>query len=103
MNGDLCTSFHEACLKLGLLENNNHYYLAMQQASLSNLPSTICMLFVVILAWCEPSNPSKLYDSFKDAMAEDLKKGTALCKLIQDCKAIVIDEAPMTHKAAMEA
>ena len=32
-----------------------------------------------------------------------LKKGTALCKLIQDCKAIIVDEAPMTDKAAFEA
>jgi len=71
VNGDLCTSFHEACLKLGLLENDNHYYLAMQEASLSNSPSTIRTLFAVILAWCEPSNPSELYDSFKDAMAQD--------------------------------
>ena len=23
VNGDLCSSFHEACLKLGLLEDNN--------------------------------------------------------------------------------
>ena len=51
VNGDLCSSFHEACLKLGLLENDNHYYLAMQEESLSNSPSTICTLFAVILAW----------------------------------------------------
>ena len=71
VNGDLRASFHEACLKLGLLENDNHYYLAMQEASLSNSSSTIRTLFAVILAWCEPSNPTELYDSFKDAMAED--------------------------------
>ena len=33
----------------------------------------------------------------------NIKKGTALCRLIQDCAAIVIDEAPMTHKVAFEA
>ena len=63
--------FHEACLKLGLLENDNHYYLTMQEASSSNSPSTIRTLFAVILAWCELSNPTELYESFKDAMAED--------------------------------
>ena len=33
----------------------------------------------------------------------NIKKGTTLCTLIQDCKAIVIDEAPMTHRVAFEA
>ena len=33
----------------------------------------------------------------------NIKKGTALCKVIQDCKAIIIDEAPMTNKLAFEA
>ena len=59
VKGDLCSSFHEAYLKLGLLENDNHYYLAMQEASLSNSPSTI-RTFAVILVWCELSNPTAL-------------------------------------------
>jgi len=31
-----------------------------------------------------------------------LKKGTALCRVIQEGKAIVVDEAPMTNKLAFE-
>jgi len=37
----------------------------MQEASI------IHTLFAVVLAWCEPSNPSELYNSFKGTMAED--------------------------------
>ena len=68
--GDLCSSFHEACLRLGLLEDDNQYYLAMQEA-VSNLAASLCSLFVVILTWCEPSNPLDICDHHKESMAED--------------------------------
>ena len=32
-----------------------------------------------------------------------IKRGTALCKVIQEAKAIVVDEAPMTNRHAIEA
>ena len=44
-------------LKLGLLEDDNHYHLAMQEASFNKSSSTIHALFAIVLAWCEPSNP----------------------------------------------
>ena len=43
----------------------------MQEASLSNSPTGIRTLFAVILVWCEPSDPTELYDTYKDIMAED--------------------------------
>jgi len=71
VNGDLCSSFLEACLKLGLLEDDNQYHLAMEEAIVSNSPTSIHTLFAVILAWCEPSNPLDIYDNHKEAMVED--------------------------------
>ena len=71
VDGDLCSSFHEACLKLGLLEDDNQYHLAMEEAIISNSPASIRTLFAVILAWCEPSNPTEIYDNHKEALAED--------------------------------
>ena len=71
VDGDLCSSFHEACLKLGLLEDDNQYHLAMEEAIVSNSSASIRTLFAVILAWCEPSNPLEIYDNHKEAMAED--------------------------------
>jgi len=71
VDGDLCSSFREACLKMGLLEDDNQYHLAMEEAIVSNSPASIRTLFAVILAWCEPSNPLEIYDNHKEAMAED--------------------------------
>ena len=41
VNGELCSSFREACLKLGLLEDDNQYHLAMKEATVSNSPASL--------------------------------------------------------------
>ena len=70
VNGDLCSSFREACFKLGLLEDSQ-YHLAMEEASMGNSPASLRSLFAVILTWCEPSSPLEIYEHHKEAMAED--------------------------------
>ena len=71
VEGDLCSSFRDACLRLGLLEDDNQYHLAMDEASVSNSPASLRTLFAVILTWCEPSNPLEIYENHKEDMAED--------------------------------
>ena len=71
VEGNLCGSFREACLRLGLLEDDNQYHLAMQEAAVSNSASSLRSLFAVILTWCEPSNPLDIYEHHKESMAED--------------------------------
>ena len=71
VEGSLCSSFCEACFRLGLLEDDNQYHLAMQEASVSNSAASLRSLFAVILTWCEPSNPLDIYEHHKEAMAED--------------------------------
>ena len=71
VNGDLCSSFREACFKLGLLEDDNQYHLAMEEASVSNSAASLRSLFAVILTWCEPSNPLEIYEHHREAMTED--------------------------------
>ena len=71
MEGDICSSFREACFRLGLLVDDNQYRLAMQEASVSNSTSSLHPLFAVILTWCEASNPLDIYERHKEHMAED--------------------------------
>jgi len=58
-------------LRLGLLEDDNQYHLAMQEASVSNSTSSLRSLFAVILTWCEPSNPLDIYEHHKESMVGD--------------------------------
>ena len=48
VEGNLCSSFHEACFRLGLFEDDSQYHLAMQEASVSNSASSFCSLFALI-------------------------------------------------------
>ena len=71
VEGSLCSSFHEACFRLGVLEDDNQYHLEMQEVSVSNSAVSLRSLFAVILTWCEPSNPLDIYEHHKESMAED--------------------------------
>ena len=53
----------------------------MEEAIVSNSPASIRTLFAVILAWCEPSNPVDIYDSHKEAIAEDFLHQQRTCTL----------------------
>ena len=43
----------------------------MEEATVSNSPSSVRSLFAVILVWCEPSNLLKIYDNHKEALVKD--------------------------------
>ena len=53
-----------------LLDDDNLYHLAMQEAAVSNSAASFRSLFAAILTWCEPSNPFDIYDYHKESMAE---------------------------------
>ena len=71
VEGNLCSSFREACFRLGLLKDDNQYHLAMQEAAVSNSAASLRSLFAAILTWCKPSNPLDIYDHHKESIAED--------------------------------
>ena len=71
VESDLCNSFREACIRLGLPEDDNQYHLAMQEAAVSNSAASLRSLFAMILTWCEPSNPLDIYQHHKESLAED--------------------------------
>ena len=49
VEGDLCSSFREACFRLGLLEDDNQYLAMQEEALVSNSASSLRSLFAVIL------------------------------------------------------
>lgn len=67
-------SYHEACLAMGLLENDNQWDETLKEAKDSDSPSKLRNLFAVILSFCEPANSKLLWESHKDSMSEDILK-----------------------------
>lgn len=72
INGEICETFREACLKLGLLENDEHWDTALTEATLTCLPQQIRTLFAIILTTCAPSDPKSLWEKHKESLSEDV-------------------------------
>jgi hypothetical protein len=60
VEGEECQTFREACQKLGLLENDQHWDITMSEILLSCFPPQLRGLFAIILKTCETSNPKTL-------------------------------------------
>ncbi|GFY47790.1 ATP-dependent DNA helicase [Trichonephila inaurata madagascariensis] len=71
VNGILYPTYQAACLALGLLEGDNHWCDTLTDASISSSASKLRELFAIILVFCNVSNPSELWDKFKDHFMED--------------------------------
>ncbi|XP_075425538.1 uncharacterized protein LOC142465468 [Ascaphus truei] len=72
VNGQLCETYREACQKLGLLEDDQHWNTTLAEAALHSLPVKIRNLFAIILTTCNPSNPNTLWDTYRESMSEDI-------------------------------
>ncbi|GBN69910.1 hypothetical protein AVEN_50325-1 [Araneus ventricosus] len=65
-------TYREACLALGLLENDNQWNEALKESAYSDSPLKIRTLYALILSFCEPSSPKALWENNKDCMSEDI-------------------------------
>lgn len=59
-------------MKLGLLENDNHWNTTLTEASLTCHPKQIRTLFAIILTTCAPSNPQELWENHRESLSEDI-------------------------------
>ena len=71
VNGELHQTFTSSCLALGLIEDNEEWKRAMNEASIWMMPRQLRLLFVRILIHCQPVHSKELWDEFQVAMSED--------------------------------
>ena len=71
VNSQIVPTFAEACLKLGLIENDEEWRRALTEATLWMMPYQLRCLFARILIHCQPTNPEALWNEFKLAMSKD--------------------------------
>lgn len=77
-NGQLCQTYQETCLKLGLLENDQHWEITLTEAALTCLPQQIRTLFAIIITTCAPSDPKSLWEKYKENLSEDILRQTRI-------------------------
>ncbi|XP_071578031.1 uncharacterized protein [Temnothorax nylanderi] len=71
VNNEIHETFTAACLALGLIEDDEEWYRAMNEAKVWMMPRRLRNLFVRISIHCQPVYPKKLWDEFKKDMSED--------------------------------
>ena len=65
-------TFRSAARARGLLDNDDHLNGALQEAALTDSPAKMRNLFVIILAFGQPSDPLQLWLNHRDELSSDL-------------------------------
>ena len=63
-NGRVCETYQEVCRELGLLRDDYEWHQVLEEAAGTKLCGQLRELYVVILMFCQPSNPRSLFDEF---------------------------------------
>lgn len=73
INGILYSSYKETCKAAGYLADDSEWLRCMEEAVLFKMPQSLRRLFAIILIYCQPSNISELWETYKSAMTEDFQ------------------------------
>lgn len=72
VDGNIYINYRSACKSLGLLEDDQHWKNTLTEAAINEHPHKIRQLFVVMLLFCEISDPLNLWMQFRDILSEDI-------------------------------
>jgi hypothetical protein len=70
---EICETFHDACLKRGLLEDDGEWELCLRDAAEIQTGSQLRHLFTTLLLFCTPTQPDNLWITFRDKICDDLR------------------------------
>ncbi|XP_067949743.1 uncharacterized protein [Watersipora subatra] len=70
VEGHVCATFHEACKRLELLEDDAQWREALEKAAIVRSPAQLHKLFAIMLSTCQSSHPLQLWQEFKEHLAE---------------------------------
>ncbi|XP_044591997.1 uncharacterized protein LOC123270124 [Cotesia glomerata] len=96
VNGRVFNTNQDACRELQLLEDDNHWDLALADAALTSMPNNIRQLFAIILTTCYPSQAQTLWKKYKNCMTEDI-----LHRIRQTDQCQNIDYTPEMYNEAL--
>ncbi|XP_061993578.1 uncharacterized protein LOC133711477 [Rosa rugosa] len=73
VNGEVKSSYQEACRSMGLLGDDKEWIEALTNSSLTATASELRQLFVTIVMFCDVSNPQLLFDTHWISMCDDIR------------------------------
>ncbi|XP_044581535.1 uncharacterized protein LOC123263065 [Cotesia glomerata] len=72
VNGQQYTTYKDACLALGLLEDDNQWECMLAEAALNCTAIQIRLLFAIVLTTCFPARAEILWNNYKDSVTDDI-------------------------------
>ena len=72
INGVICATYQGACKELDLFEGDEHWENILSEAAISESAAKLRELFIVILIFCQPSDPIDLWNKFPNDLCEDI-------------------------------
>ena len=72
-NGKICESFKEVCREIGLLNDDMEWKQVLEEISGTKMCKQVRELFIVILMFCQPSNPRELFEEFWNDWVDDFQ------------------------------
>ncbi|XP_015924122.1 uncharacterized protein [Parasteatoda tepidariorum] len=73
VDGHQHSTYKDACLELGLLEDDNQWECMLAEAALNCAAKQIRLLFAIVLTTCFPARIETLWDNHKDSMTDDIR------------------------------
>ena len=64
-------SWREAAERRGLVDTDNEYHLALEEAATTHMPGHLRQLFVQLIVFCDPSDKMALWDAHKEELSAD--------------------------------
>nr|GEW02478.1 DNA helicase [Tanacetum cinerariifolium] len=81
-----------ACDALGLLQDNREWEVTLQEAALTVTPAELRALLAHIFAYCDVSNPKKLWERTWNIMSEDIPY---ICSISLNLPGLHIDDSDL--------
>lgn len=73
VNSESCETFHEACINLGLLDDDGKWEICLQDAANIKTGPQLCHLFTTLLLFCTPTHPNVLWQHFHNKIYDYLQ------------------------------
>ena len=71
-DGQVCSTFRDACRLRGLLEDDTHWHKCLEEAAASKAPSRLRSLFATMLTMGEVADPAGLWEQHRESMCDDI-------------------------------
>jgi hypothetical protein len=74
VNGQLRSTFKEACIAMGLLADDNEWHQCLEEAGIMATGHQLRILFVTILTDGNPALPKNLWETHRHRLCDDLRR-----------------------------